>query len=219
MADQPSADKRYDYFTNLRVVRIYLNLDRARNKKVPAIPEKMGGQASRAYTIYMLESVLLIFVMLVIWFLARGAVFVPIHQSKIEIILRMAQIQPKQKIADLGSGDGRIVIAFARAGAEAHGFEINPLLVWWSRYKIRRAGLHSRAFIHFRSFWPANLSQFDIVTVFGIDYIMKRLGKKLRRELKPGAQVISFAFPIPDWQEERKERGVYVYTVEKQRKP
>src|SRR3989338_8441711 len=167
----------------------------------------------------MLEAALTVFVILVIWFLARGAVFVPIHESKIEIILRQAQVQPGQKIADLGSGDGRIVIAFARAGAEAHGFEINPLLVWWSRRKIRKARLGDRAFIHFHSFWPANLSEFNIVTVFGIDYIMKRLGKKLRRELKPGAKVISFAFPIPDWQEERKERGVYVYTVEKQRKP
>jgi len=175
----------------------------------------MGGQASRAYTIYMLESVLLIFVMLVIWFLARGAVFVPIHQSKIEIILRMAQIQPKQKIADLGSGDGRIVIAFARAGAEAHGFEINPLLVWWSRHKIRMAGLGDRAFIHFQSFWPADLSRFDVIIVFGIDYIMKRLGRKLRRELRSGAKVISFAFPLPGWQEEKKERGVYLYTINK----
>ena len=176
----------------------------------------MGGQARRAYTIYnMLESVLLIFVVLVIWFLARGAVFVPIHGSKLEIILRLSQARAGQKVADLGSGDGRIVLAFARAGAEAHGFEINPLLVWWSRHKIRRAGLGDRAFIPFRSFWPAKLSEFNIVTVFGIDYIMKRLGRKLRRELKPGAQVVSFAFPIPGWQEDKKERGVYLYSINK----
>ena len=161
----------------------------------------------------MLEAALTVFVILVIWFLARGAVFVPIHESKIEIILRQAQVQPGQKIADLGSGDGRIVIALARAGAEAHGFEINPLLVWWSRHKIRKAGLGDRAFIHLHSFWPAKLSEFNIVTVFGIDYIMNRLGRKLRRELKPGAKVISFAFPFHDWQEVQKERGVFLYKI------
>ena len=182
---------------------------------MPATPERMGGQASRAYTIYMLESVLLIFVVLVIWFLARGAVFVPIHQSKIEIVLRLAQVRPGQKIADLGSGDGRVVIAFAKAGAEAHGFEINPLLVWWSRYKIKKAGLQERAFIHFHSFWGADLSRFDTVFVFGIGHIMKKLSEKFRRELRHEAKVISFAFPLPDWQEGQRERGVLLYLVKK----
>src|SRR5208337_3945742 len=94
--------------------------------------------------------------------LARGAVYVPSTREKALLIARLSGAGPGERAVDLGSGDGRIVIALARQGAEAHGFEVNPVLVLISLRNIRRAGFHGRAFIHWKSFWRADLSRFDV---------------------------------------------------------
>jgi ribosomal protein L11 methylase PrmA len=150
---------------------------------------------------------------LLLFYLSRGAIFVPTARAKVALIIKLAQIMPGEQVADLGSGDGRIVIALAQAGAMAHGYEINPLLVWWSRYLIRQAGLQKTAIIHWQDFWNADFSQYSAVTVFGIDHIMKRLGQKILRETKAGTRVISYAFPFPGWVPTTRERGVYTYVA------
>ncbi len=144
----------------------------------------------------------------------RGAPFVPTKKETLERMINAAQIQPGNKVADIGSGDGRIIIAAAQAGGESHGYEINPLLVIWSIYKINKAGLRGRAFVHWKSFWGVDYSQFDIVTLFGVSNIMKKLGEKLKKEMKPGSKVVSNIFQFPNWQGEKHEE-VYVYRIEK----
>lgn len=144
--------------------------------------------------------------------IVRGAVFFPTRPENVETIVRLAKIKPGEKAADLGSGDGRIVIALARAGAEAHGYEINPILVWKSRAAIRQAGLEGRAFVHWRSFWGADLSPYAVIAVYGIPYIMRALEKKLSRELKAGSRVVSNIYKFPSWAGAmHAEGGVYLY--------
>ncbi|MBI5152062.1 class I SAM-dependent methyltransferase, partial [Candidatus Peregrinibacteria bacterium] len=116
-----------------------------------------------------------------------------------------------EKVVDLGSGDGRVVIAFARKGIEAHGYEINPILVWLSRKNIKKAGLKKKAFIHTKNFWTNNFSKFDIVVIYGISHIMRMLERKLQKELKPGSRVICCIFPFRKWQCAKKDEGVYLY--------
>jgi cyclopropane fatty-acyl-phospholipid synthase-like methyltransferase len=149
----------------------------------------------------------------VLWFVLRGAPFIPTKREGLERVMKLAQVRPGAKALDIGSGDGRIVIALARAGAEAHGVENNPLLVWWSRRKIRQAGLEGRAFIHRADLWGFDCSGFDTITLFGITHIMRRLGKKLRRELKPGARIVSMAFEFPDWPEVGHDGLVFAYDI------
>lgn len=141
----------------------------------------------------------------------QGAPFIPTDKKKLPTIIKLAGIKSGQKIVDLGSGDGRLVIALAKAGAEAHGYEINPFLVWWSRYKIKRAGLKEKAFVHQKGFWRANLQPFDLVVLFGIGHIMEKLEKKLKKELKPGAKVVSNCFTFPNWQHSIKEGPILLY--------
>jgi ribosomal protein L11 methylase PrmA len=73
--------------------------------------------------------------------IARGAIYDPSSRIEAEAMARLAEVRPGEKAADLGSGDGRVVCALARGGAEAHGYEINPVLVLISRRNIRREGL------------------------------------------------------------------------------
>ncbi|MEK7519881.1 MAG: methyltransferase domain-containing protein [Patescibacteria group bacterium] len=141
----------------------------------------------------------------------RGAPFVASDDETVRAMVALADLKPGEKSVDLGAGDGKIVIAFARAGAEAHGYEINPFLVWQARRTIKKAGLSGRAFMHRRSFWKEDMARFDVVTLYGITYIMQGLEEKLGRELKSGARAISNYFSFPAWQPTRKEGRLLLY--------
>src|SRR5579859_2347505 len=151
----------------------------------------------------------------------RGAFFAPSRPEYVKTMIRLlkSQLHSKSekthllKIADLGSGDGRVLIALAKAGFEAHGFEINPLLVLRSHWNIQRQlprELHQHAFVHWQDFWNVNF-HFDAITVYGIGWIMKRLEKKFLAETKPGTILVSNAFTFPNLKPIKKEGVVLVY--------
>jgi cyclopropane fatty-acyl-phospholipid synthase-like methyltransferase len=141
----------------------------------------------------------------------QGAFYAPIADPIMSKMLDLAHLKPGQKLLDLGSGDGKIVIAAAQRGIEAHGYEVNPLLVWQSRRNIKRAKLTHRAFVHWQNFWNVPLSDFDTITVYGIGYMMKRLEKKAQSELKSGSQIISYFFTFPNWKPTKKEKHIFIY--------
>jgi precorrin-6B methylase 2 len=155
--------------------------------------------------------VLLVFCILALIYIYQGPAFVPSLGRTVAQMVQEAHIRPGMKTVDLGSGDGRVVIAMAKAGSIATGFEINPLLVWYSRYKIRKLGLQNVASIQTSSFWNQNLGEYDVVTVFGIDHVMGRLGEKLSTELKPNAIVISNAFSVPSLQQIKQVGSLLIY--------
>jgi cyclopropane fatty-acyl-phospholipid synthase-like methyltransferase len=142
-----------------------------------------------------------------------GAPFVPIHEAALKRMVALLRVQPGEKAADLGSGDGRVVIELARAGAQAQGYEINPLLVFASRKNIRNAGISAQASIHWKNFWGQDLSSFQVITLFGMPHMMRKLQEKLARELKPGVRVISHQFMLPDWPISRQESQLYLYKL------
>jgi protein-L-isoaspartate O-methyltransferase len=145
--------------------------------------------------------------------IARGAIYDPSSRTEAEIMVRLAEVRPGEKAADLGSGDGRVVCALARAGAEAHGYEINPLLVMISRRTIRREGLGGRAFIHWGNFWRQGMSAYSLITVFQVGFVMARLEAKLTRELAPGSRIVSHYWRFPRLRPEQTQGNIYRYRV------
>jgi 16S rRNA A1518/A1519 N6-dimethyltransferase RsmA/KsgA/DIM1 with predicted DNA glycosylase/AP lyase activity len=159
-----------------------------------------------------LTGIIILLIIFAIWISSCffGAPFQPSSDKELKEILELAKPNKKQKMVDLGSGNGKVIIEFAKRGIEAHGYEINPLLVWLSRAKIKKLGL-KKAFIHGGNFMNANLSKFNIITSFQISYIMPGLEKKLKKELKPRAKVISNTWKFPNWKPKRKLGHVYLY--------
>jgi protein-L-isoaspartate O-methyltransferase len=145
--------------------------------------------------------------------IAKGAPFINSKKKAIESMIELAEIKTGMKTVDIGSGSGPIVIAFARAGAQATGYEINWFLVLWSRVKLRMLGLSGKGKIRWGNFWQQNLSESDVVTVYGIPFIMKDLEKKLLAEMKPGTKIISNSFTFPNLQVARQVESVYLYIV------
>jgi hypothetical protein len=143
--------------------------------------------------------------------IVKGAPFVITPKAKRDIILEFAEIHEGDVSVDIGSGSGSIVMTLAEAGAQAHGYEINLLLVMWSRMVILYRGLKGKALIHWANFWRADFSSFSVVTVYGISHIMSDLEKKLDAELRPGTRVISNTFRFPNWVPVKEKDGVILY--------
>jgi len=142
-----------------------------------------------------------------------GQPFVPTDYNVVKQMIKLASIKAGDMVVDLGSGDGRILLAAAQMGAQSIGYEINPGLVWYSRFKLWQSHVGSRAKVYNKNFWPADLSRASVVTVYGFSTLMPRLAQKLRRELKPGSRVVSFHYQFGDWSAQTRIGQIYLYKV------
>lgn len=154
---------------------------------------------------------LLAIIYLLLYSMLRGAPYAPIGEQKINNMLTLLKVKKGERAADIGAGDGRIIIALAKKGVEAHGYEINPVLFFLAKRNIKKANMQKKAFIHLADFWRQDLSSFDIVTIYLTAHIMPAVEKKLIKELKPKARVVVNYFPLPTWKPVQKEDTIYLY--------
>ncbi|XP_038626348.1 ATP synthase subunit C lysine N-methyltransferase [Tachyglossus aculeatus] len=124
--------------------------------------------------------------------------FVPATSTQIENVLKMLR-RRSGSLVDIGSGDGRIVIAAAKEGFRAVGYELNPWLVWYSRYRAWREGVHHTAKFYISDLWKVSFSQYTNVVIFGVPQMMLQLENKLQLELEEDSRVIACRFPFPHW--------------------
>lgn len=115
-------------------------------------------------------------------------------------MLRLANVTPDDVVYDLGSGDGRILIAAARdRGARGVGLEIDPVLVAQSTERARRLGLTDRLSFRQQDLFEADLTPATVVTLYLSPDLNRQLRPKLLSELRPGARVVSHSFDMGDW--------------------
>lgn len=128
------------------------------------------------------------------------APFVPTGRRDMRRILDIAHIKEGEVFYDLGSGDGRLVIAAAKRGATAVGFERAWPLVVWSNLKVAVLGLKNQAKVKRGNFLKEDFGRADIIFCYLMPGAMKALKLKFETELKLGARVFSRAFAVPGWQ-------------------
>ncbi len=144
--------------------------------------------------------------------------FVPTPQEVVDKMIQLAGVKKGDTAYDLGSGDGRIVIAAAKAGAsKAVGFEIDPGLVKESRENIKKAGVADRAEIRHADIMTVDLSGASVITMYLLPDVNLRLKPRILTQMKPGSRVVSHAFDMGDWKPDKVERvngrTVYLWTV------
>jgi len=120
-------------------------------------------------------------------------------------MLALAGVGADDYVIDLGSGDGRIVIAAARRGARGLGVDIEPDLVRLSRDNAVRAGVGHLARFEQRDVMQTDLSRASVVTIYLLPWLVDRLQPKLLDELTPGARIVAHAFPMKGWRPDRRE--------------
>ena len=135
------------------------------------------------------------------------APFVTTPDEVVERMLALAKTGPADRVMDLGSGDGRIVIAAAkRYGARGIGIEIDGKLVAVSRENAQRAGVADRVAFEEQDVLLADLSRATVVTLYLLPFLIDRLQPKLLDELPPGARIVSHSFPMKGWKPDRVEK-------------
>lgn len=139
----------------------------------------------------------------------EGEVRAPFITTPPEVVARMlalADTGPQDYVVDLGSGDGRIVIAAARDhGARGLGIELDARLVQQARDNAQRAGVAALARFEAADALHADLSQASVVTIYLLPFLLDQLQPRLLDQLRPGARVVTHAFAFKGWKPDRTE--------------
>ena len=128
----------------------------------------------------------------------KDVIWVPTADALVEKMLDVAQVTSNDYVIDLGSGDGRTVIAAAKRGARARGIEYEPAMVELSIRNARNAGVEDRAKFEKADLFETDFSQATVLTMFLLPDINLRLRPKIL-DMKPGTRVVSNSFTMGDW--------------------
>jgi precorrin-6B methylase 2 len=128
----------------------------------------------------------------------KDVVWVPTPPELVETMLTLAKVTPQDFVIDLGSGDGRNVIAAARRGARAMGVEFNPKMVELSRRSASAAGVADRATFVEGDMYQADISKASVMALFLLPSNMLVLRPKFL-DLRPGSRIVSNTFGIEGW--------------------
>jgi len=133
--------------------------------------------------------------------------FLESPDSVVAAMLDLAEVSDRDVVYDLGSGDGRIVIAAAdRYGCQAVGIEFDSELVARSEQAAREAGVDDLVRFERADFFHADLAPATVVTLYLSPRVNRRLGPLLLERLAPGTRVVSHKYPIEGWRPLRRMR-------------
>ena len=119
----------------------------------------------------------------------------------VDEVMKMAGVGPGDYVVDLGSGDGRLVIAAVAKYKARGGFgvDISPMMITLSNQNAEKAGVADRVRFYERDLFATDVSEATVVTIYLLPSIMGKVEKKLLAELKPGTRVVVHDFPFPSW--------------------
>jgi SAM-dependent methyltransferase len=128
----------------------------------------------------------------------KDVVWVRTPQALVDRMLDMAKVTPKDRLIDLGSGDGRTVITAAKRGLSARGIEYNPDMVALARRNAVDAEVAERATFEQADLFETDLSQAEVITLFLLPAINEKLRPRIL-DLAPGTRIVSNTFDMGDW--------------------
>lgn len=144
--------------------------------------------------------------------------FVPTDDRVISAMLEMAAVDASDVLYDLGSGDGRIVVAAASEyGASAVGVEIDAGRVKLAEAYAEQMGVESRVCFLEDDLFEVDFSPATVVTMYLMDTVNLTMRPRLLNELRPGTRIVSHAFDMGDWKPDRRVpatgTGLYLWIV------
>jgi len=147
----------------------------------------------------------------------KDVIWVPTPDFLVERMLQMAQVGPNDLVVDLGSGDGRTVIAAAKKfHANAVGIEFNPNMVALSRRSAQKEGVSADAKFIEADIFESDFHKATVVTMYLLPDLNLRLRPKLL-EMKPGTRLVSHQFTMGEWQPDETSnfdgRAAYFWVV------
>lgn len=138
-----------------------------------------------------------------------GPPYLPTLKKQTDAALDLLDLRPGETLLELGSGDGRVMLAAAKRGLRVVGIELNPILIvlsfivtWRYRKRVR---------IIWGSYWGRPWPRADAIFTFMLTKYMPRLDKRIEQWRPKPVRLASFAFKVPDREPVREQAGVYLY--------
>ena len=128
----------------------------------------------------------------------KDVVWVPTRDAVVDKMLDLAQVTSQDYVIDLGSGDGRMVIAAAKRGARALGIEYNPEMVVLSKRNAVTEGVADKTEFVKADIFESDFSRASVISMFLLPELNLKLRPRLLK-LKPGTRIVSNTFPMGDW--------------------
>lgn len=137
--------------------------------------------------------------------------YVPTPQEVVDKMLDMAKVRRNEVLFDLGCGDGRIVVtAASKFGARGVGIDIDPERIAEAKANAEKAGVSDRVEFRQADLFKTDFSSANVVTLYLLPDINRKLRPQLWRQLRPGTRIVSHAFDMGEpWPPERTERVDY----------
>lgn len=143
--------------------------------------------------------------------------YVPTPAAMVDAMLDMADVGAGDYLIDLGSGDGRIVIAAARRGAQGLGVDIDPARVAEAVNAARFAGVEGQAVFRRQDLFETPIREASVIAIYLLPDVNLRLRPRLLTELRPGTRIVSHAFAMGDWRPDGQRdvdgRNAYLWIV------
>ncbi|MGE0866680.1 MAG: methyltransferase domain-containing protein [Vicinamibacterales bacterium] len=133
----------------------------------------------------------------------KDVVWVPSPPAMVNKMLEMAKVTPADFVMDLGSGDGRNIIAAAKLGARGLGVEYNPDMVALSRRLASEAGVGDKAQFVEGDMYAADISKANVLALFLLPVNLNRLAPKFL-EMTPGSRIVGNTFGIDGWEPDER---------------
>lgn len=131
---------------------------------------------------------------------AADVPYVPTPMAVVEAMLNIAKVGPDDFVIDLGSGDGRIVIAAAKKyGARGFGVDLDGALVSQARREAARQGVTERVAFHARNLFITDIDQATVLTSYLFPRVNMQLRPRIFGELRPGTRIVSHEFDFGNW--------------------
>jgi SAM-dependent methyltransferase len=119
-------------------------------------------------------------------------------------MLDLTDVKSSDYVIDLGSGDGRIVIAAAKRGANGHGIDLDPERIAEARENARREGVDGQIMFMEENIFDTDFSEASVITMYLLPSVNKKLRPELINKLQPGTQVVSHSFDMGSWKADKK---------------
>lgn len=135
------------------------------------------------------------------------APYVATDYEVVDAMLAMAEVRPNDFVVDLGSGDGRILIAAARShGARGLGVDIDPARIREARANAGSAGVTHRVDFRRQDLFETPLGEADVVTLYLTEEVNRRLRPRILSRMRPGTRVVSHDFGMGEWRPDARQR-------------
>ena len=143
--------------------------------------------------------------------------YVPTPNDVVDRMLSMADVGPGDYVIDLGSGDGRIVIAAAKLGAVGHGVDLNPTRILEAKENAEEEGVDDRVMFLQEDIFETDFRKASVVTMYLLTSVNRKLRPTLLENLRPGTRVVSHSFDMGDWKpddfQRYANRNIYYWVI------